>query len=119
GRGKIWRSAASARSRAGPARSRQAASAKIDARTSAAVAEHDEGGVVVAAPLELVESFGRGEGGACRLLDDDQRGRREPAAGAGRGQRRFGQAAAVGRIEKGERERLAPMRRAPLPFNRP
>src|SRR5262245_29193047 len=84
------------------------------ARTSAAVAEHDEGGVVVAAPLELVESLGRGEGGACRLLDDDQRGRREPAAGAGRGQRRFGQAAAGGRVEKGERERLDRMRRAEI-----
>src|SRR5712691_8668369 len=83
-------------------------------QTSPAVAKHNEGGVVVAALLELVESRGRGEAGACRLLDDDQRGRREPAAGAGRGQRRFGQAAAVGRIEKGERERLDRMRHAEL-----
>src|SRR5262245_16005706 len=81
---------------------------------SPAVPKHDEGGVVVAASLELVEPRGRGEGGACRLLDDDERGRREPAAGAGRGERRFGQAAAVGRVEKGERERRERMRHAEL-----
>src|SRR5262249_56620568 len=75
---------------------------------SPAVAKHDEGGVVVAAPLELVESFGRGERGAGRLLHHAERGWREPAAGAGRGERRFGQAAAGRRIEKGERERLRP-----------
>ena len=63
------------------------------------MAQHDEGGVVVAPPLELVESLGRGEGGACRFLDNDHRVRREPAAGVGRGQRRFGRAASVGRVE--------------------
>ena len=52
------------------------------------MAKQDEGGVVVAAPLELVEARGRGEGGAGRLLDDDESVRREPAAGAGRGERR-------------------------------
>ena len=71
-------------------------------------------GVVVGAPLELVESLGRGEVGLGRLLDHDQRARREPAAGARRGERLLGEAAAVGRIEEGERERLERMRRAEL-----
>src|SRR5262249_58309491 len=97
-----------------PAPSRRAAPAKIDAHASAAVAKHDEGGVVVASPLELVESLGRGEGGICRLLDDDERGRREPAAGAGRGERLLSQSAAVGRVEKSERERRERMRHAEL-----
>ncbi len=83
-------------------------------RVLPAVAKHDEGGVVVAAPLELVESRGRGEGGTGRLLDHDERAGREPAAGAGRGQRLLGEASAVGRIDKDERERLDRMRRAEL-----
>ena len=51
------------------------------------VAEQDQRGVVVAAPLELVETLRRAEIGLGRLLDHDQRTGREPSAGARRGQR--------------------------------
>ena len=69
-------------------------------------------GVVVDAPLELGEAFRRGKAGRCRLLHHDQRTGRQPAAGARRAERLLGKATAIGRIEKGERERLDRVRRA-------
>ena len=74
------------------------------------MAKHDKRGVVVTAPLELLEAFGRGEGRACRLLDNAQCTGDEPAAGARRGERLFGERARIGRIEERERERRKRMR---------
>src|ERR687888_156890 len=77
---------------------------------SPAVTKHDKRGVVVTAPLKLLEALGRGEGGACRLLHNRERARDEPTAGARRGERRFGERAPIGRIEERERERRKRMR---------
>src|SRR2546429_2103622 len=71
---------------------------------SGPIPQKDKLRVIISAPLDLVESFGRGEA-MCRLLDDDQRLGREPAALARRDERRFGEALAVGRIGEHERER--------------
>src|SRR5579864_9537830 len=76
--------------------------------------QHDEFRIVVAAALDRRETLRRGERRFFRLLDDDQRVGLEPSAGTRRGQRFFGNTLAVGRIEKGERERLDRMRRAEL-----
>src|SRR5580704_12671850 len=76
--------------------------------------QHDEFRFVVAAPLDLGEAFRRRERGFFRLLDDNQRVRHQPIAGARRGQRLFGKASAIGRIEEGERERLDRVRRPEL-----
>ena len=89
-------------------------SARTEGGVSGPVAEKDERAVVVAAPLELVESLRRVEAGLRRLLDHDQRAGREPAARARRGERLLGEPLAIGRIEEDQRERLDRMRRAEL-----
>src|SRR5947199_2389273 len=81
---------------------------------SPAVAKHDKHRVVVAAALELVEAGGRGEKRARHLLDYGERTGDEPTAGARRGERAFGEALSVGRIEQGERERRQRMSGAEL-----
>src|SRR5262245_9118180 len=75
--------------------------------------QEDKFRVVVAPPLDLGETFSGCERTG-RFLDQDQRVGCEPAAGARRGQRLFGKTAAVGRIEKNQRERLDRMRGAEL-----
>src|SRR5207302_11134895 len=64
---------------------------------SPAMAKQDERGVVVAAPLELVEARGRGKDRIRRLLDDGERAGSEPAARTRRGECPFGERAPIRR----------------------
>ena len=75
-------------------------------------AQENQFRVVVPAPLQLSESLRRGEAGFGRFLDNDQSLRYEPTAVARGGERLFGEAFAIGRIEKDERKRLDRMCRA-------
>src|SRR3954470_1378846 len=81
---------------------------------SGTVPQHDERAVVVIAPFDLIESFGRGETGFGGLFHDHQRARRQPATGSRRGERLFGKAAAVRWIKESQGERLDRMRRPEL-----
>ena len=70
--------------------------------------------IVIGPPLQLLETFGRGERRGFRFFHHEQRAWRQPAAIAQRGQRFFRKPLAVGRIEEGQRERLHRMRGAEI-----
>src|SRR4051794_7052953 len=87
---------------------------RLNVSASGAVSQHDKRAVVVIAPFELIESFGRGKTGLGGLFHDDERAGRQPSTRSCRGQSLFGKAAAVGRIEESDGERLDRMRRPEL-----
>src|SRR5262245_15177839 len=60
----------------------------------------------ISSSLKLFESLRRPEARIRRLLHDDQRALRKPAAVTGRDERLLGQAPAIGRVEEPKRERL-------------
>src|SRR6266568_1295814 len=80
---------------------------------SGPIPQKDKLRVIISAPLDLVESFRRGEA-MFRLLDHDQRAGLEPSALARGEKRRFAKSLAVRRVGEHERERRQRMRATEL-----